>query len=577
MKRLIVILAIILALLLFLLAGLTIRQSRQEAAAYVPRTDPQTDPPPSTEAPTTQPATVPVIATEPVTEPEPTETEPTRPPFEVRCMEDTDPANWNVDWDVIVGDEFVEDYVREEEIFFQDEAYMALPGVSSFRGGNYRNDAGYGTAQISDGRIHQLWNKPVGALSSPEWGGCGWTGQPLVIQWDEETKAIMNLYPEKREKEGLTEVIYAKMDGYVHFFDIEDGSYTRDPLYVGMTFKGSGAIDPRGYPLLYLGAGLQSGSKTQSIFIISLIDGSILYELSGYESKSNRWWFAFDGAPLVDAETDTLVWGGESGVLYTIKLNTQYDKSAGTISVEPDPAVKSRYAHDYQRSGRYAGYEASVTGVENYLFVGDNGGIMQCIDINTMQIVWAQDLKDDINATALFDWGNDGNGYLYVATSTDYTNRNFPLYKLDAQTGRVLWSHDMECVNVPDVPGGTLSSPMMGRAGSDIENMVLFSVGRSPSAWVGQMVALDKDTGELLWQFETSNYMWSSPVALYTEEGKSYIFQADASGNCYLLEGTTGEVVDRVQLGCTVEASPIAFGNRVVLGSRTGMYLFEIK
>lgn len=576
MKKLVAILAIILVFLLLLLAGLTIIENRHEKAAQVfsaqlpeqttlPTTAPAT-------APTTAPTTQPVETTPPTTEPPPTE-----PPFEVGCTPDSDPANWNVDWDVIVGDEIVESFQREEEIFFEEDYnYFALPGISTFRGGNDRRDASFGIADITDGSISQIWSMHVGAAADAGWFGCGWTGQPLVVQWDDQTKAIMNLYEDKKAKEDLVEVIYAKMDGYVHFIDLEDGSYTRDPIYVGMVFKGSGAIDPRGYPLLYLGSGIQSGGKTQTMFIVSLIDGSILFEHSGYDSLTNRYWFGFDGAPLIDGETDTLIWGGESGLLYTIKLNTVYDRKAGTISVSPDPDVKSRYSHNYSRQGRYLGYEASVTGVENYLFVGDNAGILQCIDTNTMDLIWAQDFTDDINCTAAFDWGKDHNGYLYVSPSTDYSGGNLPICKVDAQTGEILWTYTLTCYNVDGVPGGTLSSPLLGRDGSDIEDLVIFSVGRTPSTWSGRMIAFDKDTGDIVWEYQTGNYMWSSPVALYTEDGKGYVFQADASGNCYLLDGATGEVLNTVCLNSTVEASPVVFNDTVVIGTRSSMHLLRI-
>ena len=525
----------------------------------------------------------PAIPTEPVaetaapSEPEVTEPEPTEPPFIVQAVTDTDPSNFNTQWEIYVDGELSAHYARQEPIFFENAEYFALPGVSAFRGGHYRTDAGYGTADIQDARINSLWKTYVGFLSTPEWGGCCWTGQPLVVQWDEETKQHMNLYDEKKAKEDLVEVIYAKADGYVHFFDLEDGSATRDPLYMRAAFKGSGALDPRGYPILYAGSGLIYNGY-QKIYAISLIDGSILYSRSGDEPQSSRIWYGFDGGPLVDAETDTLLWGGESGIFYSIKLNTYYNPQTGELSMNPDAPVMTYYHDDYTEAGRNHGYESSATAAENYLYIGNNAGTFHCIDINTMSPVWVQDLKDDINATAVFDWGSDGNGYLYTAPSMDYSGYRgiMPLYKLDARTGEVIWQHDMECGTMTGVPGGALASPLLGRSGSDIENIILFSIGCSPNARYGQMVAMDKDSGQVIWQFQTSHYMWSSPVALYTPEGKSYIFQADSRGICYLLDGATGELLDRIDIDSTVEASPVAFGNRVVLGTRSRIYLFEI-
>ena len=579
MKKFAIFLAVIMALLLLSAGGLTAWLLLRPEASAPPVTEPSQVQTPVESEPS-QPSEPPTQPSEPenTTEPDVSEeTEPpTEPPFTPAPVEDTDPAAHDVSWDVIIDGQVVEEYVREEPISFDDE-YFALPGISTFRGGNYRQDASYGTADIQTATITQLWSKYIGALD-PDWSGCGWTGQPQVVQWDKNTRQLMNLYEDKKNKDGLVEVIYTKMDGYVHFFDIEDGSPTRDPLYVGMVFKGSGAIDPRGYPILYVGSGIVQGNKYQTMFAISLIDGAILHEWSGYSSMSNRWWFAFDGAPLIDGETDTLIWAGESGLLYTIKLNTRYDNIAGTISMEPDSPVISRYRDKYTNQGRWPGYEASVTAAKNYLFLGDNAGMFQCIDVNTMEVVWAQDLKDDVNATAVFEWGDDGNGYLYTAPSTDYvpSHAGLPITKMDAQTGEVIWSYSVDCVNVTDLPGGALASPLLGRAGTDIENLIIFSIGRSPNAYAGQVMALDKETGELVWQFETDNYMWSSPVAVYSDEGKSYIFQCDASGNCYLLDGLTGQQVSYLYLGSTVESSPIVYEDRIVLGTRSGICLFKI-
>ena len=41
--------------------------------------------------------------------------------------------------------------------------------------------------------------------------------------------------------------------------------------------------------------------------------------------------------------------------------------------------------------------------------------------------------------------------------------------------------------------------------------------------------------------------------------------------------GATGEVLNTVSLKQTTEASPIAFGNHILLGTRSAMYLFEIQ
>jgi len=134
----------------------------------------------------------------------------------------------------------------------------------------------------------------------------------------------------------------------------------------------------------------------------------------------------------------------------------------------------------------------------------------------------------------------------------------------------------MECETHDGISGGVQSSPLLGKEGSDIEDLVIYSVGRSPSAWKGQLVALNKHTGEVVWQVSTGNYTWSSPVALYNADGKSYIFLGNASGVCRLVDGATGELLDTVDLDQTIEASPVVFNDTVIIGTREGVYAFRI-
>ena len=346
----------------------------------------------------TQPSTEATVPSDPEpTETDPPETQPTEPPFSPAFSDTSDPAIWEMTWEINNNGESVESYTRLEPISFgAPEDYFALPGVATFRGNNYRNAACYGTAEVTSKKLTKVWRKQVGYLHSLEWIGCGWTGQPLIVQWDEETKANMNIYDKKKAKEDLVEVIYAKMDGYIHFYDLEDGSATRDPIFMGMVFKGSGALDPRGYPVLYVGGGLEVTGHTPQMYIVSLIDGSVIYRYGKDDPFALRKWNAFDSSPLVDADTDTLIWPGENGILYTMKLNSAYDKEAGTFTVDPDQIVKSRYTSTYSEDkDRYLGYESSACIVDNYLFVSENGGLFHCIDLNTMELLWAQDTKDD--------------------------------------------------------------------------------------------------------------------------------------------------------------------------------------
>lgn len=539
---------------------------------------------------TTTPTTETTQPTLPTTEPtvEPTTEPPTEPPTEpsfpasAQHTGKSDPDNWGVDWQIIYNDSTADAYQREETISFgPNGSYFDFPGIATFRGNNYRNGATYGTANVTQEKLQIIWEREITALpKSPSagtgyWTGVGWTGQPLVVQWDDEMKQIMNLYPSKKAKPNLVEVIYATLDGHIYFYDLDTGEYTRDPLFMGMAFKGSGALDPRGYPLLYVGPGdLNQDWKTPRMFVISLIDCTVLYE-RGHEDYFNyRSWRAFDSSPLVHAESDTLIWPGENGLIYTIKLNTQFDKSAGTISVTPDKPVMVRYLTDLERT---LGYEASAVMVENYLYVGDNGGMFFCIDINTMELKWAQFIHDDLNATPVFQWEDDGNGYIYLGTSMEYSEGTVYLYKLNALSGEVVWEKTVtDVVYNKSVSGGVLSSPLLGKPGTELEGMILFHVAKTPSSYSGLLLALDCKTGEEVWTKTMNNYTWSSPVAIYTDDGRAYVVICDSAGNVQLLSSTTGETIDTISIGSNVEASPVVFEDTLVVGTR-GQWVFGVK
>lgn len=518
------------------------------------------EPEPSEDNPaTSQPSETPPESTEPPTEPAPV-----LPVLSPYHTENTDPAKWNVSWQMQVDGLLAETYQSPDTYNFTWASdYYPLPGVPTFRGDNYRSGATYGTANISQEVLVKNWSRNIGTFNG--WPGVGWTGQPLCVQWDDETKAIMNMYPEKKAKEGLVEVIATTLDGYIYFYDLDDGTYTRDPLWIGMNFKGTASLDPRGWPILYAGSGVVYGNKYQRMYAISLIDFTILMETSGYDQFSKRSWYAFDSSPMISAETDTLFWPGESGILYSIKLNTQYDKAAGTLAMQPEILIKTRYTTKHNRT---LGYEASAIMVGNYMFVGDNGGMFYCIDLHTMELMWAQFVEDDVNATPVFQW-EDGQGYLYIGSSTQYTGHSAYIFKLNATNGEIVWSKKIDNVAYDeDVSGGVLSSPVLGQEGTELEGLIIYSVSKAPSTWKGTLMALNTQTGEVVWERVLGNYAWSSPVSLYTASGKGYIVLGDSGGYLHLMDGATGEELYTENLGSNMEASPVVFGNKLVIGTR---------
>ena len=510
------------------------------------------------------------------------------PPFEPYAVDETIPDRMLSQYGVMVAGNAVSEYQSAEVIDFDSgDTYSHLDGVTTFRGNNFRDSAAYGYASISNARFERIWTRDSGSLRAPDgvnWSGHGWTGQPFIVKWPRETRQIMEMNEWAKEQEELIEVIYPAMDGCVYFTELETGKPTRNRYNIGYTFKGTGAVDPRGYPLLYVGAGYVSSKGASRIFVISLIDGSVLYTFGNNDRFALRSWWAADSAPLIDVETDTLIYPSESGILYIIKLNSVLDREGGTMTINPSEQVKWRYYGHRTRSGSARGYwlgfEASPVIWRGHLILPDNGGHLICLDLNTLEPVWVQDVLDDSNSTPVLEL-EDGHPYIYISTSfhggwraPTSSTAEVPIWKIDAVTGEIVWRTDYNCYTVDGVSGGVQGTIALGTG--QLQDLVFVPVGRTPTRNAGILAAVDKQTGEIIWEFQTRDYSWSSPVCIYDQNGKGYIIYPTAGGTLHLLDGRTGLELDSISLGGTTEASPAVYENIVVIGTRSSRF-FGIK
>lgn len=511
----------------------------------------------------------------PTPTPEPTPTPVGLPDFKPHSVDGTEPERLISSTAIMVDGEVVEQYESDYEINFDlPERYTELEGIVTFRGDNFRSGAAYGTAAVSSKTLTKVWSKSTSGLSDTDgiyWSGSGWTGQPLIVKWPEATrKNISAMYDWAREKEGLVEVIYATLDGHVYFYELTSGEYTREPLNLGFNYKGAGALDPRGYPILYVGSGVDSVNGRSRVKVVNLIDNSVMFEFGHNETFANRGWHMFDSSPLVSAETDQLIYPGENGILYIIHLNTKYNEQTGELSVDPDNIVKWKYNGVRSGSRYWLGVESSAAIINNYIFLADNGGNLMCLDLNTLELVWVQDVLDDTNCSPVVDVEN-GHPYIYISTSFHYGWRSYstaaiPIFKIDAETGEIVWRTDYTCYTVQDLSGGVQGTIAVGK--NKLSDMIFVPIARTPGASSGTLAALKKDTGEVVWERETSMYSWSSPVDFYDADGNGYLLYCNSGFNMFLIDGKTGEQLDYMNLGGNIEASPAMYGNYAVVGTR---------
>lgn len=461
----------------------------------------------------------------------------------------------------------------DNSVIFQN-TYTDLQGVISFRGNNYRNSPSYGVSSIAEKSLSQIYK--FDTASSSWGGGAGWTGQPMIVKWPDDLKNRMNIYDEFKSKEDFTEAIYSSLDGNIYFFDLETGKQSRDKIKVGNPIKGTMSIDSRGLPLLYTGEGIiENGIVGFNIY--SLIDGSQLYEINGMDKDAYRGWPAFDGSCLVCSDCDTVVQGGENGLIYFIKLNTDYDKENNKITINP---VVTKYRYGVEGSAGRLGTENSVAAYANLLYFADNNGDIQCLDMNTLEPVWLLRSGDDTDASLTVEVEDDI-PYIYTGTEVDHqgTHGISTLRKVNGFTGQVVWEKSFECDSIigsDAINGGLMATNVIGK--NKMDDKVIFTLARYKGFNKGAVLALNKKSGDIVWEHDFDNYMWSSPVDFYDKDGKGYLIQCDSAGNMFLMDGDNGEVLNKLMSNGNVEASPAIYEDNVVVATRGGsIYGIKIK
>ncbi|MFT3859807.1 PQQ-binding-like beta-propeller repeat protein [Micropruina sp.] len=452
--------------------------------------------------------------------------------------------------------------------------YTDVPGVLTFRGNNARSAPTYGTAQITEKKLSIEWTHDIGAVSADGsyFPGAGWTGQPLLVKWPSDTKQAMKLSAANVADDNFVEVIYPVFDGSVYRLSLADGSVTRPKIEGKWGFKGTGSIDPRGYPLLYAGQGLNENGSDKgpwNYHIFDLIKNKEVATISGTDEVSHRQdpvgWGAFDSSALVDRKSDTLIEPGENGIVYQAKLNASFDAKAGTVSVNPT-LTKMTYRTPLSRQ---YGIESSAAAWKNLMWATDNDGLMVCWDARTLEIVWARALGDNSDSTPVLD-DSTGHPYLYTGNSVGWRGSErrdqvANLRKIDGLTGDIVWQYDLPAYYDFHVKGGLLSTPLLGQG--EVSDLVFFNVGKTTAPSEGTLVALDQRTGQVAWSRDVAHYSWSSPVLIHGADGHEYGVFGDSAGLLHLFDPNTGRDYTTISLGANVEASVAAYDNMIVVAS----------
>ena len=475
-------------------------------------------------------------------------------------------------------------------------SFYSSAGVLTFRGDNFRRNAAYGTVNVANEKLSILWQTPVGSLKTADNGtlyGVGWTGQPAIVKWTKEVREGMNLYDEKKNTASLREVIFGAQDGKIYFLDLTNGTPTRDPINVGYPLKGSVAVDSMDRPLLAVGQGISKlPNKTGSIglHLYNLVDGKEAYFLNGRKSDAQTQYStngAFDGTALFlcnNRDTNALVVAGENGLLYTLDLNPKFDYPTADnpdakLSMSVKPSITYLRTKAAAEKDGLVSVESSVAMYDKYIYMADTYGVVRCVDSDTMKTVWAMDGGDNIDAAIALDMDGDSGVSLYTG-NTAYnrlgSKKDVTIRRMNALTGETVWTYDIKCDFDKNQVSGCKASPVIGQY--NISDLVFFTVNKV-SGGGSKLLALDKQSGRLVWEYALKDEAVSSPVAVYNETGDAWIVQGDQGGNLTLLNARTGSVRSTINLGGAIEGSPAVYRNTLVVGtcSRDNACMYGIR
>ncbi len=556
-----------------------------------------------TEPPTPEPTAEPTAepTPEPTATPEPTPV--VTPKLEAAAHEKADPS-LITETEVYKDGRKTKDYVRKEPMNMPAaEDYLLRDfGVTTFRGSAFRQNAATDTV-VNPTSLSLAWTVEAGSVAgnSRNYYGIGWTGQPVIVKWAADIRKSMNLDETRKEQKNLKEVILAGMDGKIYFLDLQDGTATREAINFGYPMRSTPSLNPLFFPNMTVGQyarKMKNGTSSNiGLYYYDLTSSKQLRMIDGIDRKLKRPYSenasgAFDTSALIDRSTNTLIAIGTNGLLYTEKLDMsmRVDQETGKLQFVFDEPTETVSMMSHARKQREAGVavESSLAMYGSYAYYADMDGILRCVDTTTMTTVWAVDTGDSVRAAIALDLVEDGDTntlWLYTANliNTARTKGDVTIRRFNAMTGEEDWAYAINCAkgkkkdvtfNKEVIPGA-MASPVIGQ--NELSDLVYFTISSvsdkggkalgEAGALSSVIVALNKESGELVWYNAMEAYSYSSPVAVYDESGRGWIIQACSNGQITLMDGLTGEVINTLQVNGVIEGSPAVYGDMMVIGT----------
>ena len=220
------------------------------------------------------------------------------------------------------------------------------------------------------------------------------------------------------------------------------------------------------------------------------------------------------------------------------KANTGYNRSASG----PERSPASKWA--FETGGDVWG--SPVIG-DGTLYVGSYDNHLYALSTETGEEVWRYRTGDRIDGTPA------------VVDDTVYFgsfDRN--IYALDAETGDERWTQSTGGIvrSSPTVVDGTVFIGTHCRS----SECAIFYDESFPK--IGYLYALDAESGDVIWRYETGDEVLSTPAVDSTT-----VYVGSSDRNVHAVDRSTGERVWKYETGGAIYGSPVLAGGTVYVGS----------
>jgi outer membrane protein assembly factor BamB len=439
---------------------------------------------------------------------------------------------------------------------------LAIP---TFLGNHYRNFYGVGPVPS---KLQVIWKVYLGGGKTwvnggfRTWYGCGWTGQPLIVEENGRPYVLIGAYDHHLRKiDGLN----GKVIWRYRFDDV---------------IKGTGTICRGKDDFIILQGSRKGNSRTlaskivPSFRAIAYSSGKELWRMNIPRTRSYS--RDVDGSALVLGNIACL--GAENGIFYVIDITADYPKILRQIKLYNET--------DIARQGGNLVIESSPALCGDKIIVTAGSGHVFGIDRHSWKILWDFYVGSDLNGSPAVT----KDGHILVSIEKQHIPGQGGIFMLNPHNksnDAVKWYFPVRDRRFVNWKGGVIGSPAINDSYNNGQKAALAAFSAiDGNLYVVFQHELSRQTArgpnlegpypmpKKVFQFHIGGSI-STPIFCGDDEN-DWLIAAGYNGvylfNIDYKRGIQCSLLDHFAPGVSFEATPVVWKGRVYIGSRNGWF-----